>query len=203
MEYFDDIEWIEEKFGPMICNSGGADGSDMIYEEVCSKKGMQVVAWSFTNHKTKSQFRKILSKEELEEGFEHVKIANENLKRSVFSLKPYVKNLLSRDWFQVKNSDAIYAIGTFQKASPFTIVNGGTGWAVQMGIDNKKQVYVFDQDNHYPCWFIYDYSSGRFITNKDTDLIPSLKRKFAGIGTREINESGIKAIHKLFENIKT
>lgn len=42
---------------------------------------------------------------------------------------------------QVKNSDAVFAIGHLVRG----IVDGGTGWAVQMAIDDGKPVYVYDQ----------------------------------------------------------
>ena len=195
MEYFDDLEWVEEKFGPYICNSGGADGSDTVFEEECTKKGIQVIAWSFDGHNTKSLNRKILTKEELTEGFEHVKKANETLKRNIYNLSPYVKNLLSRNWFQVKNSSAVYAIGTFQ-VNDFKIISGGTGWACQEGINNKKDVYIFEQNIN--SWFKYNYKNEIF---EKYNGIPQLTKRFAGVGTREINENGIEAIKELLKSI--
>lgn len=204
MDYFDDLNWIEEKFGQRFCNSGGAPGADTVFENECIKRGIPVIAWSFKTHKSESKCRKILTDEELKEGLEQVVIANKTLKRNVWGLKPYVRNLLSRNWFQVKNSDAIYAIGVIQKPG-WNIVNGGTGWAVQMAIDNNKPVYVFDQQEGH--WFQYSTIKdenlndigGRFITTKDSVFLPKLTDKFAGIGTREINENGINAIKKLLE----
>jgi hypothetical protein len=177
----------------MICNSGGAQGADSVFEMECAKVGIGFISWSFDGHTTKSLFRKILSIEELDEGFEHIKIANKTLKRTVNGLKPYVKKLLSRNWFQVKNSDAIFAIGTFQPG--FKMVNGGTGWAVQMSIDNKKLVYFFDQSENF--WFKYNYENEIF---EKYEGIPKLSENFAGIGTRDINQNGIDAIKELIEN---
>lgn len=204
MEYFDDTNWIVEKYGQKFCNSGGAVGADTVFEEECIKKGIPVLAWGFQGHKTNSKNVKILTKDELAEGWEHVKIANESLKRNIYNLSPYVRNLLARNWFQVKNSDTIFAVGNLTNS--FSQVNGGTGWAVQMGIDNKKRVYVFDQNGYNPCWFqdteVKDVDGNvlfkRFITSKDSEFLPVLTDRFAGIGTREINEHGILAIKKLF-----
>ena len=77
----------------------------------------------------------------------------------------------------MKNSESIFAIGTINGKQ----VNGGTGWAVQMGIDEGKSVYVFDQEK---CkWYFW---------NRDFEVCntPILTKNYAGIGTREINENG-------------
>jgi len=190
MEYFEDLKWIEEKYGQKYCNSGGAEGADTIFEQECASNGIPTIAWSFLKHKTKSSHKKNLTENELNEGFEHVKIANKSLKRSIF-LQPYVKNLLSRNWFQVKYSDAIFAVANLDGKNK---VSGGTGWCCAMAIDNKKPVYVFDMN--YKKWFIYDYDISEF---KEYDGIPKLTDKFAGVGSREINEFGINAIKQLFQ----
>ena len=63
-----------------------------------------------------------------------------------------------------------------------------------MTIDNKKPVFVFDQINDK--WNKYNYVLGEFEV---IDYIPKLTEHFAGIGTREINENGIKAIETILE----
>lgn len=174
----------------MICNSGGAIGADTVFENECLKNNIQVIAWSFQGHDTKSRNVQILTKEQLDEGFEHIKIANKSLKRNVFNLKPYIRNLLSRNWYQVVNSDNIYAIS--QLDNKFKTVSGGTAWAVQCGIDNQKVVYVFDSNYH--SWFLYNYDKEIF---EKYDDIPVLSEKFAGIGSRQIDEESIMAIKKI------
>ena len=104
-----------------------------------------------------------------------------------------MKNLISRDWYQVKNSDTIFAIGSLQTEN---IVLGGTGWATQLAIDNKKTVYLFEQN--YNQWYYYDYESNKFEIFEN---IPTLTENFAGIGTRNINNDGINAILSLFKKI--
>lgn len=177
----------------IICNSGGAQGSDSVFGNECLKRNIQVIDWSFEGHNTKSKSIKILTKEELEEGFEHIKVANKTLKRNIYRLSPYVKNLLSRNWYQVLNSEAIFAVGNLTEDLKF--VEGGTGWCVQAAIDNRKPTYVFEQNLNF--WFKYSYVFHRFI-QMHTD--PKLTKTFAGVGTREINENGINAINRLFNN---
>jgi hypothetical protein len=178
------------------CHSGGCPGSDMEWENEGNKYGVKTIAYSFYNHVQEGKNRKILTVEELNEGFEHVKIASKGIKRNPNCRYPYVRNLLCRNWFQVKNSEAIFAVGMFIDCKT---VKGGTGWAVQMAIDNKKPVFVFDQINNE--WNEFNYQSNQF---ERLDSIPKLTENFAGIGTREINENGkiaIRMIYKVnFEN---
>ena len=61
---------------------------------------------------------------------------------------------------------------------------GGTGWAVQVAVDHKKPIYFFEQNDNQ--WYYYDYESDRFEIYEE---IPKLTEKFAGIGTREINDN--------------
>ena len=173
------------------CYSGGASGSDLIFELESLKKGYKVVAYSFEGHNTKSNNRYILTDKELQEGFEHIKITNKRLNRNLNNISPYVKKLISRDWFQVNSSDTIFAIGNLDGVDN---VKGGTGYAVSCAIDNNKPIYLFEQNDNQ--WYYYDYETNRF---EIYEKIPILTSKFAGIGTRQINENGLNAIIKLFE----
>ena len=96
-------------------------------------------------------------------------------------------DLLARNWMQVKNADSIFAIGHLKKG----IVDGGTGWAVQMAIDAGKPVYVFDQERGE--WF---KNIGGQWSRSD---VPTLTSNFAGIGTRQLNDAGRKAIEAVYE----
>lgn len=179
-----------------ICYSGGAIGADTVFEEYCMRYGVTIIAWSFDGHSTKSINRKILTKEELHIGWSNIIKANKKLKRNISNLSPYVKNLLSRNWYQVKDSDAIFAVANLSNNKDF--VEGGTGWACMLGVDNFKPVYVFD--SNYNSWFKYNYDDKKYLIY---DKIPILPKRFAGIGTREIDGAGVNAISDIFlENIK-
>jgi hypothetical protein len=173
------------------CHSGGCPGADMCWENEGNKYGVHTIAYSFGGHTQEGKNRIILTHEQLMEGYEHVKIASVGLKRSPEIKWPYVKHLLCRNWYQVKNAETIFAIGKFIDDKR---VSGGTGWAVQMGIDNKKTVFFFDQEN--VCWNIYNYEEKKF---EKIGYIPKLTENFAGVGTREINENGIKAIQEILK----
>jgi hypothetical protein len=181
-----------------ICHSGGCPGSDMIWENESTKYGIKTNAYSFYNHVNESKNPIILSQKELAEGFEHVRIADRTLKKGADAIiYPYIKNLLARNWFQVKNAESVFAIGKFEDGT-FSRVAGGTGWAIQMAIDSKKEIFFFDQIGKK--WNKYNYEMERF---EQIDYVPKLTENFAGIGTRNINESGIKAIQEVLKNAES
>ena len=143
-----------------LIHSGGSGGADMVWESEGLNYGIESVAYSFWNHAHDSQFPKILTQDELSEGWEACKIATKTLKRPLDRIiYPYVKSLICRNWFQIKNSESTFAIGRFVNEQ-HKLVNGGTGWAVQMSIDNNHPTYVFDQN--IKEWFTYSYQEKKF-----------------------------------------
>lgn len=71
--------------------------------------------------------------------------------------------------------------------------DGRTGWAVQMVIDNNNnKVYVYEQ--LLQSWYFYNYTKESFELLK---AAPIVQESFAGIGTRKINQAGIKAIETI------
>lgn len=178
-----------------ICHSGGCPGSDMFWENEGYKHGVKTIAYSFGNHVQESKNQKVLTTEELNEGYKAVEIADKTLKRFVNRLPyPYVKNLLSRNWFQVKNAETVFAISR-KFISRGKFVDGGTGWAVQMAVDNKKPIFVFDQKTNK--WHKFNYETNAFDV---IDYVPKLTENFAGVGTRELSDDGKKAIQMVYEN---
>jgi hypothetical protein len=191
-----------------INHSGGAIGGDSKWDSIGKSKG-------FLNHKHYWSGNKTpignteLSKIELEEGIIEVKKTYGILGRPDIS-KYY--NLHGRNWFQVKNADAIFAIGVivapggidpkgYVNKTKKEIVAGGTGYAVEMAIQHNKPTYVFDQVKNK--WFIWKTNTNLFgiiygglFSEIDT---PILTKNYAGIGTREINENGIKAIIEVYD----
>lgn len=187
----------------MICNSGGAIGSDMAFEKISLKYNIKVRAYSFEEHNTPTRNREILSNDELTEGWKKAQRAAKSLKRNTYNLSEYIKNLLSRNWFQVKNSEAIFAVGyildpgeqgkrTTNKTKT-QIIDGGTGYCCMMAIQHNKPVFVFNQNDNK--WYKWNLNQFRKI-----DYIPKLTENFAGVGTRELTHQGEEAILSLFEN---
>lgn len=175
------------------CYSGGAEGADSYFELFSNKFQVQLVAYSYKTKYHQSINKRELTVDEFKEGVLHVYKANEVLKRS--KINPYL-NLLARNWFQVKNAEEVFAISSLKKFGNTMHVKGGTAWAVQMAIDAKKKVFVYDQD--VTTWFYYDDKAFSF---KELQQLPKINaHHFAGIGTRNINMFGIAAIEELFTN---
>jgi hypothetical protein len=167
-----------------VNHSGGALGSDTAWGEVGSRFGVK------TNHyytdKTPNGNVKI-TKEQLTEGIEYAKRAAKALGRT-WSNKPYVQGLLARNWQQVKNADAVFAIGNISDNT----VDGGTGYAVEMAKEVKKPIYVFNQKDNK--WYKFNYDTNNFIRTTTPRLTPN----FAGIGTRKLSNAGKAAIEEVY-----
>ena len=177
-------------------HSGAAEGADMTWETEGYKYGVKSIGYSFLGHTQHSKNRQILTSTELDEGAEQAESASIILKRpwNYVVDKRYVRNLIARNWFQVKNSECIFPIGTFIKGSK-KLVNGGTGWAVQMAINNNKPICFYEQNEG--TWYRFSFDEDVFFNYPYT---PLLTENFAGIGTREINANGINAIKSVYEN---
>jgi hypothetical protein len=175
-----------------INHSGGANGSDTQWELTGIKYGViNHIHYWYKIRNPKSKWEHQITKEQYEEGKEHIIIANKTLKR--YGIDKYMY-LLARSWYQVKYTDGIFCIGTFQTK---TTVKGGSGWVIQMGLDNKKKIYFFDQEQ--VKWFYYDYDLEKFIHIQEENKI-ILTKNFSGVGTRNINIAGIKAIEQVYKN---
>ena len=188
-------EWVNHK-SIYVNHSGGCEGSDMYWETVGKKYGVFTISYSFSNHTQYGENQLILTVDELYEGWKNVQKASVRIHRplSKIEFNPYIRNLLCRNWFQVKGGDSIFAIGSLVKSN-HSLVNGGTGWAVQMGIDNNKDIYLFEQE--MDMWVSYDYQQKKFLP---IDYIPTLTKHFAGIGTRELKDNGRFAIQQVYRN---
>ena len=173
----------------MILHSGGANGADHYFQTIGEEFGLITFYYHYWYGKKNPYSKDVdeISENDYQEGIIMVHKANSILKR-----KNYDKymNLLSRNWCQVKYSDAVFAISKIENNK----VSGGTGWACAMCILVDKPLYVFDQEKEK--WF--------FWNNKQFEICvtPTLTDNFAGIGTREINNAGINAIRNLYQKIK-
>jgi hypothetical protein len=185
------------------CHSGGAEGADSFFEQISKEYGVKTNAYSYKTDYHKSENKVEISNEDYKQGVIEIHKANKTLKR--YGFDRYI-NLLARNWAQVKYSKQIFAVSTIVKpgekngkgkknSSNVEIVDGGTGWAIQMSINHNKEVFVFDQKKE--LWFRWSYVTNSFIQMKDSPIITEYN--FAGIGTREINKVGINAIKELFK----
>jgi len=198
-----DIFNIKIDLNKVTCHSGGAIGSDTVWEEVGEEFGVKTKAYSYRTKSHVSPNKVEISDQDYEQGVVEITKANKTLGR--FGIHKYM-SLLARNWAQVKYSKQVFAIGSIIKAgeksakgyknnSKSDVVDGGTGYAVMMAINQENDVYVFDQSKDK--WFRWSYNALRFMETKE---VPSItEQNFAGIGTREIQPNGIKAIRDVYE----
>lgn len=183
----------EVKMSRVLINSGGAEGADKAFGDIGTKYGHLVVHHSFPNHKTKGLgVRAEHSLINLKKNDSVIIKANQSLKRRFPSSNEFVNNLIRRNYYQVINSSVVVAIGTLLNSE---LVDGGTGWAVQMAKDMKKTIHVFCQKKER--WFT-SIEGKSFI---EADLPKINSKSIAGIGTRELTQSGLNAIEGIIKNI--
>ena len=187
----------------ITCHSGGATGSDSYWESIGANFGVKTRAYSYQTKYHQSPNKVEISDGDYKEGVDEINKANKHMDR--FGINKYM-NLLARNWAQVKYSNQVFAIGTivepgakspkgYYSKAKIQTVDGGTGYAVMMAINNMREVYVFDQIKLK--WFRWSYSTMSFIELKETPKIRT--HNFAGIGTREITADGIKAIEEVYQ----
>lgn len=200
----DIFDKIELDFNNIVCHSGGAIGADSCFEEIGTEYGVKTRAYSYKTSIHKSPNKVEISESDYKEGIVEVNKANKWLNR--YGINKYM-NLLARNWAQVKYSEQIFAIGTIIKVGDrnvkgyynkgkYDVVDGGTGYAVQMSINHGKEIFVFDQIRDK--WFKWSHTAMKFIEYKEEIKIEV--QNFAGIGTRDISPNGIQAIRDIYNN---
>jgi hypothetical protein len=175
------------------CLSGGANGADIQWGNSARKAGHIVIHWSFVGHNSRAPENELirLTEEQLSKAEVSVILASKSLgKHPPKSFFP--RNLIYRNFYQIATAERLYAIATIQD----NIVQGGTGWAVQMFIDRyptlTAEAYVYCQVAEK--W--YKIESG---TWEEIDQIPMPHGTWAGIGSRNLTLSGCSAIIALFD----
>jgi hypothetical protein len=177
-----------------VCLSGGARGADLAWGDAAMAHGHDVVHFGFAGHRSSAPHNTIqtLSEAELSVADQHLVKANKTMKRRWPISNQFVANLLRRNFYQIIETQAVYAISTFEKG----MVAGGTSWAVQMYLDR------FDHREELPC-YVYDqvrktwaqWDGGGFL---EIDHPPIPSGVWTGIGTRELNKAGMEAIQKVW-----
>ena len=181
--------------------SGAAQGGDTVWENVGKEFGLG----KQVNYRPEDLQK--LTKEQLEEVENAYLKAVKDLGRGVLAKNTFAGGLVRRDYLQAKAADSVFAISTiiepgqkdkkgYINKTNKQVVEGGTGYAVQMAINLGKPVFVFDQLKNK--WFSWDKTSNSF----EETSTPKLTKKFAGIGTREINDLGKQAIRDVYEQSK-
>jgi hypothetical protein len=186
---------------PIICHSGGALGADTCWAANCMTRKIQVIHWTDKSSFSQgSVVYRTIPNYVLDEGEEKLFAANETLRRSV---QKYAR-FLAKNWPQVKYAEQIFAVGDliapgekgekgFANRCRYSMVDGGTAYAVQMGIMEGREVFLFDQKDGQ--WKKFDNKEEVWnVVHK-----PKIEADFAGIGTSNLTRSGKKAIQQIIQ----
>ena len=167
-------------------HSGGAYGGDTMWDQIGREFGVTEhrhyrdsgntsLSQKLRNNKVQAT---VLTSEQMEEARTQVeKLLGKKFPNTTQG------NLQVRNYYQVANADAVYAIATLNDSK--TRVSGGTNTAVQLGIKLNKSVYVWDTNGE--TW--YEYKTNKYGDNgefKARISAPTLTKNFAGVGTRDI-----------------
>lgn len=197
-------------FSEFTDNAGGQKGGDIKFSDIGKIYGLKKVNHYYFGEPT-AEGNVLLTMDEIREGiFMAKRVFIEIFKRTWV---PTYANLQGRNWFQVKNSDAVFAISNIlnpnevdtkgkSNKSGKQIVAGGTGTAVEMAIMTDKPVYVYHQatlGSLEEGWYVWDKTLNAY---SKMDSIPILTLNFAGIGSRQLTENGIDAIDDLYNNTR-
>ena len=172
-------------------HSGGALGADSMFDTIGKEFGQENHRHYYYGSKT-PKGNVLLTESQVKEGIVEMNKAAKILGKN--PSKQSTINLLARNWFQVKNADAVFAIAPLEDTKT-PIVEGGTGWAVAMAWENNKPINVFDTKTN--TWFLLN----KKLSNRPIELLeaPVLTKNFAGIGSRNITEAGKQAIRDVYE----
>ena len=171
-------------------HSGGAYGADTMWDVVGRTFGV------INHNHYRDSGNTSLSKQLRDSGVSAVSLTPEQMEEGYAELervtgrtyeRTLANNLKARNFFQVKNADAVFAIATSMAdkngragtSSANKGVSGGTNAAVQMAIAAGKPVYVYDLGSS--SWMRWN---GDVFENTET---PILTKNFAGIGSRDID----------------
>jgi hypothetical protein len=183
-----------------LCFSGGANGADHAWGLMALEKKHDLIHFTFSGHKPAvDKNLQLLSEHELKTADPYVLHASKFMKRKYPSNKEHVNNLIRRNWYQIRFAERIYAIANFLQEDPGTLkISGGTAWAATMYVDRwymeknfkECELYLFDmQSNTWMQWW---------ETWKTIERPPIPYGRYAGIGSRDISDEGIRAIFEVY-----
>ncbi len=178
-----------------ICYSGGAEGADEFFGRVAEDAGHEVRHFSFKGHRNSVGNRNIfiLDKDKLDLANTTLDWVNKNvLHRSFPAHSDFVTKLLQRNFFQVNETESVYAVAGLDGNS----VYGGTAWAIECYKKlhpESDKIYVFDQEK--ASWFQWNYMTWIKLDKQP----PKPSGRWTGIGNKKLTEVGENAILELFK----
>lgn len=183
-----------------ICFSGAAKGADQAWGLMAIDRGHELIHFSFQKHKVYADSNiKRLSSLELDEAEAHVAKAAKSMLRRYPAKDEHVNNLLRRNYFQVRWADRVYAVANLMPDDKSLLrVSGGTAWACQMYVDR----WYSGRDLVECELYLYDMLTNKWMQWWETweiiDRPPVPHGRYAGIGSRDLTDDGIRAIFEAY-----
>ena len=185
-----------------VVYTGGAKGTDALVEEQAKHFGMQLEVLVPPNH-PRSTFITPSTVEVLMLANPHLHQAAEKLGKQMPS-HFYTLQLLQRNYQIAKKAHTIYAFGILEP--DHKRVKGGTGWTVQLAMDQGKPVYLFDIPSQ--SWYRSDHyyqvneNAATLVTGSQFvpwgPKKPTLHQSSAIVGSRDVDEKTRAKIQALF-----
>ncbi|KAJ7321178.1 hypothetical protein OS493_035349 [Desmophyllum pertusum] len=152
---------------------GGTEGIATIAESLGKQHDMQVHVILNPQHE-RARLVTPLSLSQMQEGLHHVYKANETLHRNI-NANVLSSGYLQRNHWIVRDAQTVIAFGAFEnRGFQKTVLRGGTGWSVQMGLDAQtKTVYVYDRSSkqwYTTSWIKNKDNNGRWDTPHPPDF---------------------------------
>jgi hypothetical protein len=171
-----------------VLYSGGLKGAEAAFGAAAERHGIEEVNFTFEGHEIeRARGVRTLSHEELRHGDVSLAYVSKLLGRRLPDTE-YIKCVLQTIWHQVNNAREVYVVG---KIKDDDTVMGGTGWGAEFAKLCNKPLFVFDQDRG--SWS--HWTGSAWQTVKDPVIGNT---RFAGTGTRYLNDKGKAAIDQLF-----
>lgn len=207
-------EWMHRKCLktmniPRLCISGGARGADVLWCKSALESGLKVQIMSFQKHAVVGPDAAnviMLEEKSLREANSSLTQASSSLKRKLPSPTSYTRKLLQRNWWIIKDADAVFAISKIDPKGNGLRVEGGTAWGCEMywlARRTKQLMSLYLYDMNRAGW----YQATR-AGNWEKCGTPSLMQfgRVAMIGSREltaIGKTAIKEVFRLYEQEQT
>ena len=171
-----------------VLYTGGAEGVDALAEELARRYDMSVCVIIPPTH-SRAVRSTPLMESMLHEGLQHVLRANKTLQRSLPN-NVLKTGLLQRNYWVVRDTNLVLAFGHFDTAKPH-MLQGGTGWSVQMALEQQKPVCVYTDR-----WYQFDYPQQRFVQCHPPYLHP---QNTTIVGSRRITLQMTQELRNLFQ----
>jgi hypothetical protein len=169
--------------------SGAATGAEAEFGAAAERHGVEEVNFTFEGHKDARQRGiRVLTTAELEHGDVSLAYVSKLMHRRYPDTAMF-KKVLQCIWHQVNNAQEIYIVG---KILPDGTVKGGTGWGAEFAKLCNKPLCVFDQESN--GWSRWTGDAWEAVA------APVIGHpRFAGGGTRFLQDAGRRAVRELFE----